>query len=90
MVAELAYIGSSCVDVWFNMSSHVLDHVALLSVAPRAVLADVGPDSFVHPHVVEDAPRPGELFVSALVAASVEGRESAITVSSFFNFASIV
>ena len=90
MVAKFAYIGSPCVDARRNVSSHVLDHISLLSVAPRAVLADVGPDAFVHPHVVEDAPRPGELFVSALVAASVEGRESAITVSSFFDFASIV
>ena len=37
MVAEFAYISSSCVDAWLNVSSHMLDHVALLSVASRAV-----------------------------------------------------
>lgn len=72
------------------MSSHVLDHVALLSVASRAELANVGSDSFMHPNVVEDAPGPGELLVAFLILANVEGRESALAVSSFFNFTLIV
>ena len=90
MIAELADILPSRVDIRLCVSAHVLDHVAFLGIGPRAVWTLVGSDALMHPNMIQDAPGPSELLVTVVVLAGIHGSDTSTLISALLYRALIV
>ena len=66
-------------QLWLVVLLQVLSHVASLRERLLTELTLEGPDPHVHAQVVEEVPGPHELFLTAVVLASVDHDHLAIT-----------